>query len=43
MRNIAIAGVLAAILAACATQPPPPPPQAPGARVDAKTSLERGR
>jgi hypothetical protein len=43
MRNFAIASVLAAVLAACATQPPPPTPQAPGMRMDAKTTLERGR
>jgi hypothetical protein len=34
--------VLAAVLAACATAPQPAP-QAPQTRVDAKTSLERGR
>ncbi len=43
MRNFAIASVLAAVLAACATQPPPPAPSAPGTRMDAKTTLERGR
>jgi hypothetical protein len=42
MRNITIAAVLAAVLAACATAPQPAP-QAPQTRVDAKTSLERGR
>jgi hypothetical protein len=43
MRNIVIASVLAVVLAACATQAPQPAPQAPGTRLDAKTTLERGR
>jgi hypothetical protein len=43
MRNITIAAVLAAILAACATQPQPAPSAPPAGRVDAKTQLERGR
>lgn len=43
MRNLTIAAVLAAILAACATQPQPTPSPPPAGRVDAKTSLERGR
>jgi hypothetical protein len=43
MRNLTLAAVLAAVLAACATQPQPAPSAPSGARVDAKTSLERGR
>jgi hypothetical protein len=43
MRNLTIAAVLAAVLAACATQPQPAPSAPGGARVDAKTQLERGR
>ncbi len=43
MRNIILASVLAAVLAACATAPQPAPQAPGGARVDAKTQLERGR
>jgi hypothetical protein len=43
MRNLTIAAVLAAVLAACATQPQPAPSAPGGGRVDAKTQLERGR
>jgi hypothetical protein len=43
MRNLTIAAVLAAVLAACATQPQPAPTAPASGRVDAKTQLERGR
>jgi hypothetical protein len=43
MRNLTIAAVLAAVLAACATQPQPTPSAPSPGRLDAKTTLERGR
>jgi hypothetical protein len=42
MRKIAIITLLTLGVAACATAPQPTP-QAPQVRVDAKTTLERGR
>jgi hypothetical protein len=43
MRPIILASVIAAVLAACATAPQPAPQAPAPGRVDAKTSLERGR
>jgi hypothetical protein len=42
MRVAALSAFLALALAACATAPQPAP-TAPAGRVDAKTTLERGR
>jgi hypothetical protein len=43
MRTIILASVLASVLAACATAPQPAPQAPSPGRIDAKTSLERGR